>query len=301
MNAAEPQSTHHLLLVKPASFYMNEETAGTNSFQHNSTLSAEEITQRMAAEFDSMVLTLVSHGVTVTVFNGPEGSPDSIFPNNIFSTHADGTLVTYPLLTANRQAEWTPALETFLTRRYAKRLDFRNERAKGHILESTGSLVLDRVNRRAYVCLSPRADRDLCERWIEAMGYQLVSFEAYEQGQAIYHTNVVMYVGSTVAGVCLECMPPADQEKVAASLNETGHQLLALSLEQLRHMAGNALEVMSATDERLLVMSSQAYQALTSEQLTLLEAEYASLIHVPLDTIETHGGGSARCMLAELY
>lgn len=298
--AANAQTTSRVLLVKPAQFYANAETAKTNAFQTLSSESPENLTAQMEREFAGMAKTLEQNGVQVTRLNGPAGSPDAIFPNNVFSTHAQGRAVLYPLLADNRFRELTPELEKFLRDNYAEVTSYRGLKDKGLHLEGTGSLVLDRVNKLAYAALSPRTSPEAAKLWADEMGYTLVPFNARDKGQEVYHTNVMMFLGTTVAAVCLDCVEEGKEELVA-SLEKTGHAIIPLSVSQMREMCGNAIELQDQNGAPLLAMSARAFTAYAQEQRDILARHCRRIVHADISTIETCGGGSARCMIAEIF
>lgn len=297
---ANAQTTSRVLLVKPFAFYANEETAKTNAFQTLSSASPAELTAQMETEFSRMAALLEQNGVQVMRMDGPAGSPDAIFPNNVFSTHAQGRAVLYPLLAENRFRELTPQLEKFLRENYEEVVSYRGLKEKGLHLEGTGSLVLDRVNKIAYAALSPRTSLEAATIWAQDMGYALVPFAARDKGLEIYHTNVMMFLGTSAAAVCLECVEEG-KEDLAASLEKTGHEIIPLSVLQMREMCGNAIELRDEKGRPLLVMSARAYNAYAPEQRETLARHCGRIVHADISTIETCGGGSARCMIAEIF
>lgn len=296
------QNTQHILMVRPVSFAFNHETAVNNAFQQSDAQSAET-QNRAAQEFNHMVQLLQENGVNVLVVDDtPEPhTPDSIFPNNWFSTHEEGFMVLYPMFAENRRAERRPEIAQLLSDHFVMHdvLDFTPYEEQKLFLEGTGSMVLDRELRICYACLSPRTDKLLLEEFCKKLGYELLAFHALDkQGNPIYHTNVVMTVGEQFLLICLECIPnKMERELIKQS---TSKKMIEITLEQLNHFAGNMLEVVNKKGEHLLVMSNQAYQSLTLEQITSLEM-YARILHPDLTTIETNGGGSARCMMAEIF
>lgn len=294
-------------MVRPVRFGYNDQTASSNAFQQAPGAEAPETVQAQALrEFDLFVKLLRDAGVQVTVFDDhPEPhTPDSIFPNNWISFHPEGTAVLYPMHAPNRRAERRSDVVDSLSRGVGgfRLLDLTAGEAGGHFLEGTGSLVLDRVHRIAYACRSPRTDPELLEAWGRELGYEPFVFDALDAaGGAIYHTNVMMAVGDTFAVVCLESVqPPEAREALARRLRDTGHEILEISLAQMEAFAGNMLQVHNADGERFTVLSARAHAALGEAQRALL-ARHSGLIVVPLDVIETYGGGSVRCMLAEVF
>ena len=294
-------------MIRPVRFAFNEQTAGNNAFQDPAALhAAEDVQVRALSEFDALVESLRSHGVDVTVVSDtPEPhTPDAIFPNNWVSFHDNGTVCLYPMYAADRRLERRPELIEDLKKRFHVDmvLDFSDHEQSGKYLEGTGSMVLDRDNRIAYACLSPRTDAELLAEFSKTMQYRVVSFHALDhKGRAIYHTNVVMAVGTTFAVICLESVPnDAERANVKRTLEETGKEVIEISLEQLNRFAGNMLQLQTKSGEPLLVMSTQAYRALLPEQVQRLE-KHTQLIYSDLYTIEQNGGGSARCMIAEVH
>ncbi|OGX88346.1 citrulline utilization hydrolase CtlX [Hymenobacter glacialis] len=294
-----------VLMARPASFGFNTETADSNRYQRQ--LTAAGLTAQVLAEFDAAVATLRGRGVRVQVFDdAPEpAKPDAVFPNNWFSTHADGQLLLYPMCAPNRRSERQPELIAALAREFDVRevVDLSGTEQENRFLEGTGSIIFDHVHRVAYAGLSPRTDAALFEQVAEQLGYRPVAFRATDaQGQEIYHTNVMMCVGPGVAVVCLSSIADAtEQAAVVASLTATGHEIVDISQEQVGRFAGNMLALEPAAGgQPLLVMSQQAHDALTPTQRQTLE-RHAALVPLAIPTIETVGGGSARCMLAEVF
>jgi hypothetical protein len=297
-----PQNTQYVLMVKPVSFTFNTETSGTNAFQRSDQTNASS--QNMAlAEFNALAQLLKDNGVQVMVVDDTEQpfTPDSIFPNNWFSTHEDGTMVVYPLYAPNRRAERRADIAQMISDGFVMNdiLDLTPAENEGRFLEGTGSMVLDRDLRICYACISPRTNKSLLVDFCNKMGYELITFNALDANkQAIYHTNVVMSVGDKFMVVCFDCVPNEDERHMIKQ--STSKEVIEISLEQLNNFAGNMLELLNDTGEHLVVMSSRAYACLTPQQITQLE-KYARIIHSPLTTIENLGGGSARCMIAEVF
>ncbi|WP_035565158.1 citrulline utilization hydrolase CtlX [Hymenobacter sp. IS2118] len=294
-----------VLMVRPASFGFNAETAASNHYQQH--LAAADLTAQVLAEFDAAVATLRGRGVRVQVFDDEPvpAKPDAVFPNNWFSTHADGRLLLYPMCAPNRRAERQPDLIAALAREFEVRevVDLSGNELENRFLEGTGSIIFDHEHRVAYAGLSPRTDADLFEQVAQQLGYRPVAFRATDaRGQEIYHTNVMMCVGPGVAVVCLDSIADAaERAAVVASLTATGHEIVDISQEQVGQFAGNMLALAPATGgQPLLVLSQQAHDALTPNQRQTLE-RHAALVPLAIPTIETVGGGSARCMLAEVF
>ncbi|HET6362266.1 MAG TPA: arginine deiminase-related protein [Gemmatimonadota bacterium] len=293
-----------VLMIEPIGFRSNPETAADNAFQRppgDESPQALEIAAR--EEFSRLRKALASRGVEVEwrPAAADRESPDAVFPNNWFSTHQGGKLVLYPMMAPSRRRERREEILDSLRERYPEILDLTSHEANDLFLEGTGSLVIDEEARIVYASESPRTDRRLVHEWAERMGIEPIVFHAADGGgRPIYHTNVVMSVGSEWAVVCADAIDPLDRSEVLASLAETGHETLFISLDQMEAFCGNVLELANDRDEKLVVMSDRAFQAFTDEQRATLE-NHAELVHVDLATIETHGGGSARCMIAELY
>jgi len=306
----ELQSGGSLLLVRPASFGFNAETAASNAFQQAPAAAAAELQARAAREFNALVAALRAAGVRCCVVadEAPPARPDALFPNNWCSWHADGTLVLYPLLAPSRRLERREAIIEAVCGatgfRIRRRIDLTAHETAGRFLEGTGSLVLDRTQRVAYACRSPRTDAGLVRDWCEAMGYRPMLFDATDaQGGAYYHTNVILWIGSRCAAVCLEAIAPAQREAVRATLAET-HELIELDRAAVARFAGNMLEVRSAAGSGSaapqLLMSAAARAALSAAQCAQLAAHYDGFIVADVPTIESVGGGSVRCMVAEV-
>ncbi|TCC96843.1 citrulline utilization hydrolase CtlX [Pedobacter psychroterrae] len=298
------QTTNHILMVRPVDFKFNEQTAGNNKFQQAS--EQEDVQRKALTEFDNFVNLLTANDVDVTVINdtlSPE-TPDSIFPNNWVSFHHDGQVFLYPMFSENRRAERRSDILDLLKDNFIINniTDLSSYEAKGIYLEGTGSLVLDRDNKIAYACLSLRTDEKILQDFCARAGYSSVTFNATDaDGFPIYHTNVMMCIGDLFAVICLNSIPDAaDQRKVIKQLRDNGKEIIPISLDQMNRFAGNMLQVENKNGKRLLIMSEQAYLCLNKEQIKTLE-KYSQLIYSPLYTIEKNGGGSARCMLAEIH
>jgi hypothetical protein len=306
--AMRQQTTPHILMVRPANFAFNEETAANNAFQsRDGKLSAAEMRERAMKEFDGFVAQLRDAGVDVIVANDTPDpvKPDAVFPNNWVTFHQEGTIVTYPMFAPTRRLERSDnIIETVLEQGFIekKRLNFESNEASDRFLEGTGSIIFDHQHRLAYACLSPRTDAALLEELCQAIGYQKVVFDSVDgKGQDIYHTNVMMALGETFVVICMESVhKAAERSMLEAKFQETGKTIVAISLAQMNSFAGNMLQVRNTKGETILVMSSQAYRALTPDQIQLLES-HTRLLHATIDTIETYGGGSARCMMAEVF
>ena len=291
-------------MIQPVNFGYNAETAVNNAFQVQN--SDTHVQQKALKEFNDFVTVLQNNGVDVTVVRDTAlpYTPDSIFPNNWVSFHHDGTLLLYPMYAVNRRAERKEHVLEKIMEKFsvAKKIDLSNYEARNIFLEGTGSMVLDRDNRIAYACLSPRTDETVMADFCRQMNYKPVVFDATDgNGQAIYHTNVLMCVADRYVVICLESIADPEQRQfVSETIIKSGKKVIAITLHQMNHFAGNMLQVENDKAEKLLVMSSQAYDSLTTEQMEELN-RYNRIIHSPLTTIETNGGGSARCMMAEVH
>ncbi len=295
------------MMVRPATFGYNEETATNNAFQSNDTSRSPEEVQALARkEFDQFVEKLRSHGIEVIVIEDtPEPvKTDAVFPNNWISFHDSGEIITYPMFSPIRRRERrADVIQTMQERfRFSQTLHLEKEFGEtDDFLEGTGSMILDRENKLVYACVSIRTHPELVKKLAEHLGYTVVLFHALDKnGQQIYHTNVMMAIGETFAVICLDCIPEEEQVYVIRHLGQTNKKIISISLEQMEAFAGNMLQVRNKLGETFLVMSEQAYQSLTQEQIDLIEAE-TRILYSPLSTIETYGGGSARCMMAEVF
>jgi hypothetical protein len=303
----EKQSASAVLMIRPANFGANPETAASNAFQ-KSTEAGATVQARATAEFDALVQALRAAGVVVEVFEDrlEPVTPDAVFPNNWVSFHADGSAWLYPMQALNRRWERRRDILEALDaeRGYALKdvHDLSYSELDGRYLEGTGSLVLDRVNRVAYAGLSPRTDARLLQDWAARAGYEGVHFHARDtRGQPIYHTNVMLCIGSAFALGCFDCIADkAERERVVQRLTDTGHEVVAISPYQMESFAGNMLELKGRGGETLLAMSTRAERALNPAQRAALE-KHARIVSSPIDTIEDCAGGSVRCMLAEIH
>ncbi|RYD80248.1 MAG: amidinotransferase [Sphingobacteriales bacterium] len=298
------QTTNHILMIRPVDFKFNEQTAGNNKFQVAST--ETNVQAQALEEFDAFVSILRDNDVDVTVVDDtlqPE-TPDSIFPNNWVSFHEDGSVFLYPMFSENRRLERRNEILDNLKARFEVNhiSDISFYEMQYAFLEGTGSMVLDRVNKVAYACLSVRTDEEVLINFCMLTGYKPVSFQAVDNARfPIYHTNVMMCIGDKFAVICMDSIPnPDEKETVALSLINSGKEIIEISLEQMNRFAGNMLQIANSEGEKLLVMSEQAYLSLNVEQIAKLE-KYSRIIYAPIYTIEKNGGGSARCMLAEIH
>lgn len=299
--------TGKVLMIRPVCFGYNEETAVNNYYQKKDTKSSREIQEEALEEFDTMVEVLRKYKIEVKVLEDTlqPYTPDSIFPNNWFSSHENGSIVLYPMFAENRRLERREDIYDFFNEDKMNILDYSPLEKEEIYLEGTGSLVLDRKNRKAYCSLSKRADERLLDIFCQDLGYQKIAFHSYQtvemERKEIYHTNVMMSVGEKFAILCADSIDNLEERaKVIASLEEDGKEIIFITEEQVEHFLGNALELKNEEGVHLCIMSATAEKILTEEQRKSLE-KYAVIIPVKVSTIEKYGGGSARCMLAELY
>ncbi len=300
------QSTSHIFLVRPANFGYNSETADSNLFQNKPEDESSIIKENAIAEFDAYIEKLRSNNIDVTVIEDTSQpvKPDAVFSNNWGSFHADGTVILYPMAAANRRIEKrTEILESFKEKFLINKIvDLSHYEEEGKFLEGTGSVIFDHSNKYAYACLSPRTDKEIFEEVCAMLGYKPVCFTSTDiNNQEIYHTNVMMCVSDQFSVICLESIKDEDEQLlVIQSLEETGHEIIDITDEQMRNFAGNMLSVNSLDGQEYLVMSQSAHNILTEDQKEAIES-YCIMLPVSIDTIETVGGGSARCMISELF
>lgn len=304
------QITDTVLMIRPVRFRMNEETAVNNYFQEDLDLRNSEINRRAQEEFDGLVARLREEGVTVLVADDrlEADTPDSIFPNNWISFHENGTVVLYPMYAENRRRERREDLLDLLEEEgfeITEIIDYTGAEADDLFLEGTGSIIMDRVHQKAYCALSARADEELFIEFCEDFDVAPVIFTANQSVDGkrlpIYHTNVMMCVAETFAVICLDTIDDRQERKqVADHLRQDGKEIIAITEAQMHRFAGNMLQLLGRDGQRLLVMSQAARDALTPAQVAAIE-KTSRIVSSPLDTIESCGGGSARCMLAEVF
>tara|TARA_R110002074_G_scaffold97_5_gene426 strand:- start:4133 stop:5068 length:936 start_codon:yes stop_codon:yes gene_type:complete len=305
------QTTNTILMVRPVNFRMNEQTAVNNYYQESiDGVLPETINAKAQKEFDGFVEKLRSIGVNVIVVNDriETDTPDSIFPNNWVSFHENGDVGLYPMFAENRRIERREdILETLEAKGFIINniVDYTSAEEEHLFLEGTGSVLLDRVNRKAYCALSPRADEDLFIEFCEDFEYTPIIFTSNQtvngERKAIYHTNVMMCIGETFAVICLSSIDDKKERKnVIEHLKEDGKEIIDITEEQVNNFAGNMLQVKATNDERYLIMSQAAYDSLTDSQVKTIK-KHTKVLSSPLETIETCGGGSARCMMAEVF
>ena len=304
----ESQLASAVLMIRPARFESNPETAESNKFQGKSDASPLEQQESASREFEALAQALEACGIRVVIFDDtPEPhTPDAIFPNNWVSFHADGSVVLYPMEAPSRRRERRMDIIESLVDDYGyvvkQVIDLSHHEDAGHFLEGTGSMVLDRVNRNAFACLSTRTHLDPLGEFAQRMDYNIVAFDATDNsGAPIYHTNVIMNIGEELAVICDESISKDSQrEAVMEQLTNTGHEIVSISYEQLESFAGNMLELRSMSGERVVAMSGTARQSLSETQRAIIEKN-ATIVSTPIDNIERSAGGSVRCMLAELH
>ncbi len=304
------QTTDTILMIEPTNFCYNQDAAETNKFQKQAEgLTPAEVQEKALQEFRQMVQQLQQIGVDVNVIRDVENSrtPDSIFPNNWFSTHQSGQLVTYPMAPANRRQERRQDIIDFLMQKYGYRdhlkLEHFEELSEPKFLEGTGSMILDRVNKTAYAALSPRTELEPLQEFCNKLAYKPVTFRAYgPTGELIYHTNVMMCLADTFVVVSLDVVDAKDREVLRRQFESTGKEIIELTADQTHHrFAGNMLQLHNSKREKILVMSEAAYNSLSEDQLVKLNKHNEHLLYFPIHLIEQCGGGSVRCMIAEIY
>jgi hypothetical protein len=297
------QTTSNLLMIRPAQFTFNAETAVNNAFQSANDTNAQE---EALKEFNNFASLLQQNGIDVTVIDDTKEphTPDSIFPNNLISFHDDGRIVLYPMYASNRRLERkSHVIEKLKTKFEVKgQVDLSSYEDKNIFLEGTGSMVLDRENKIAYACLSQRTDLIVLKDFCARLGYSPVSFLATDaKGYPIYHTNVMMCVADRFVMICLDSIKDNKERKeIVALIKKTRKEIIDITLDQMNHFAGNMLQVENDKKKKILVMSLQAFHSLSKDQLFKIE-RHNSILHSSLDTIERNGGGSARCMIAEVF
>ncbi len=300
------QATQNILLIKPSGFAYNNDTAISNSFQQQTNLSNIAIQQKVTEEFDGFVKTLRLKRVNVLVIEDTKlpNKPDAIFPNNWASYHQDGTIILYPMCASNRRLEKRPAIIHIIRQQFKVNniIDLSAYELADRFLEGTGSIIFDHVNKLAYACLSPRTDKDLFEQVAKQLHYKPISFHAHDtKGIEIYHSNVMMCIAEKFAVICLDSISnQVEKEIVSQTLSQTGHEVISISFEQMNSFAGNMLALKSNTGKDLLAMSQSAFDSLTADQKIIIE-KYCETVPLSIPTIETIGGGSARCMIAEIF
>ena len=301
------QTTSNILMVRPANFGFNEETAQNNAFQtKDDTVSQTLIKDKAQAEFDKFVEALRQRSVNVIV---AEDSPlpvkaDAVFPNNWVTTHADGTMILYPMFAKVRRLERDENIVQLIENQFVinKKIHLEHYESIQQYLEGTGSMILDRENEIAYACLSERTNIKLLDEFCEIMGYKRVAFRAVDsRGKDIYHTNVMMALGETFVVICLDTVTDEEERmKLIKHFDSTNKEIIEISFKQMMKFAGNMLQVRNDFGETFLVMSEQAYYSLDPAQVNHIQ-RHTQIIFSDIKTIEYYGGGSARCMMAEIF
>ncbi len=301
------QATNRILMVRPSHFAYNPETAKNNAFQNKSAAEKLKAPNAVArVEFDRFVHKLRNAGIIVDIWEDRASSvkPDAIFPNNWISFHQDESIGLYPMNAVSRRRERDPQLIKWLRNRFEidKVVDFTTFEKKDVFLEGTGSLILDRVNKVAYACLSPRTDALLMERFCQQFGYKKKLFRAVDDaGQEIYHTNVMMAMGDKFVVICKESVQDEKEWKMLENqFKKDKKEIIDISFKQMNHFAGNMLLLKNNENKNILVMSTRAFKSLGALQLKKIK-KHAEILHSEINTIENLGGGSVRCMMAEVF
>lgn len=303
------QITGHLMMIRPKNFGYNAETAKSNAFQtepEKTGESSETIREEALVEFDNFVGLLERNGVRVTVVEDKNDpiTPDAVFPNNWVSFHQNGTAITYPMQSESRRFERDESIIDQLAEKLEVHAVFNLDtyEDKGLFLEGTGSMILDRVNSIVYACLSPRTDLAVLEVFCKLLNYRKVVFHAVDGGrQPIYHTNVMMALGQSFVVICMDSILDAkEKDTLKKYFYDTKKEIINITLDQMNAFAGNMLQVKNDRNTPLLIMSSQAHASLRPDQIRHLE-RHSQILHAPIPTIETYGGGSVRCMMAEVF
>ena len=287
------QSANKLALVEPSNFNFNTETSNTNVFQNDVQFNKLKIFE----EFDNFISTLDKNKIAFNILKSPKNSPDSIYPNNWVVTFEDGTYDLFSMQSPNRRIERSNSNINFLNTNYSLRNDLTEYEAKNIFLEGTGSLVLDRVNKIAYMAESNRSNVSLASKWSQLRGYDLVHFKSYIDKKPTYHTNVLMFITNKFAGICFDSI--SDSKYLLSNIEKT-HKILYLSLEQVKNFSGNAIVVRNTNNEAKFLISSSGLKALDLIQKRFIE-KYYDIVDINIPTIEKIGGGSVRCMLLELF
>ena len=287
------QSANKLALVEPSNFNFNTETFDTNVFQNDVQFNKLKIFE----EFDNFISTLDKNKISFNILKSPKNSPDSIYPNNWVVTFEDGTYDLFSMQSPNRRIERSNSNINFLNTNYSLKNDLTEYEAKNIFLEGTGSLVLDRVNKTAYMAESNRSNVSLASKWSQLRGYDLVHFKSYIDKKPTYHTNVLMFITNKFAGICFDSI--SDSKYLLSNIEKT-HKILYLSIEQVKNFSGNAIVVRNINNEAKFLISSSGLKALDLIQKRFIE-KYYDIVDINIHTIEKIGGGSVRCMLLELF
>ena len=287
------QSANKLALVEPSNFNFNTETFDSNVFQNDVQFNKLKIFE----EFDNFISTLDKNKISFNILKSPKNSPDSIYPNNWVVTFEDGTYDLFSMQSPNRRIERSNSNINFLNTNYSLKNDLTEYEAKNIFLEGTGSLVLDRVNKTAYMAESNRSNVSLASKWSQLRGYDLVHFKSYIDKKPTYHTNVLMFITNKFAGICFDSI--SDSKYLLSNIEKT-HKILYLSIEQVKNFSGNAIAVRNINNEAKFLISSSGLKALDLIQKRFIE-KYYDIVDINIPTIEKIGGGSVRCMLLELF
>jgi hypothetical protein len=300
------QSSNSILLIQPARFGYNLETAISNTFQKATNLGKELTAQQALEEFKTMAQLLSEKGIDVTVVNDTDYpiKPDAIFPNNWVSFHQNGTVVLYPMLAKNRRLERRHEILDTIAQKFEieNTIDLSDNEQRQVFLEGTGSIIFDHIHKNAFACISPRTDKHLFEEACKLLGYAPISFHSADENNSdIYHTNVMMTIGNGYAVICLESIKNISEKTlITHSLESTGHKIIDISYQQMNAFCGNMLELELPEKKNILAMSQSAFEVLTENQKSDLE-EFCELFPLKINTIEKNGGGSVRCMIAEIF
>jgi len=287
------QSANKLALVEPSNFNFNTETFDTNVFQNDVQFNKLKIFE----EFDNLISTLEKNKISFNILKSPKDSPDSIYPNNWVVTFDDGTYDLFSMQSRNRRLERSNSNLNFLNTNYSLKNDLTEYEAENIFLEGTGSLVLDRVNKIAYMAESKRSNVSLASKWSQLRGYDLVNFKSYIDKIPAYHTNVLMFITNKFVGICFDSI--CDSKNLLSNIEKT-HKILNLSIEQVKNFSGNAIVVRNINNEAKFLISSSGLKALDLIQKRFIE-KYYDIVDINIPTIEKIGGGSVRCMLLELF
>ena len=295
------QSTNHILLIRPVEFFSNDQTALTNHYQQSSQeKDKNKILQEALIEFDNFKQMLKNNQILLTTLEGRKGCPDNIYPNWAL-TFEDKTMNLFSMMAENRRLEKSEHHISLLNKTYRTTIDFSNFEKDSIFLEGTSSMVLDRINKIAYMGVSARSNEELALQWANLNGFELVTFETESHnGEAIYHTDLVMYIGTNLAVVSIDSVKKDYQSKVIKRLSKS-HELMEISRDQVQEFCGNCIEIKDIDNKPKLLMSSAAYEAHSVRQKQTLLKYYSDIIHSDLNCIEKYGGGSARCMVMELF
>ena len=287
------QSANKLALVEPSNFNFNTETFDTNVFQNDVQFNKLKIFE----EFDNFISTLDKNKISFNILKSPKNSPDSIYPNNWVVTFEDGTYDLFSMQSPNRRLERSNSNINFLNTNYSLKNDLTEYESKNIFLEGTGSLVLDRVNKTAYMAESNRSNVNLASKWSQLRGYNLIHFKSYIDKKPTYHTNVLMFITNKFAGICFDSI--SDSKNLLSNIEKT-HKILNLSIEQVKNFSGNAIVVRNINNEAKFLISTSGLKALDLIQKRFIE-KYYDIVDINIPTIEKIGGGSVRCMLLELF